>query len=405
MSAARHQVHKLPVRRVTPEGEHCFFGYYDKFATNTDDRLLAALRVPFMDHLPGPAERVEVGVVELGASKPRFVRLGHSAAWCWQQANMLQWLPEDPGRLLIYNDFRDGRYVSVVRDVEHGGAEIRVLPSPVYTLSQVRPEALFLNFSRVYSARPGYGYPNLPDPNAGTPAPANDGVWRMDVRSGKSELVLSIRQMAELAPQGPAGPGTFHWVNHIQINPGGTRFACLHRYRAPDCGRNWITRLITADMDGGNPRLLVPTPMVSHYDWFDDRRILAWARPGPLPSMFYIIDDRPRPPDCPVPFLMPFAPDVLRADGHCSFSPDRRFFVNDTYPGRDRCRTLMLVRRADQLRIDIARLYAPPEIDGEHRCDLHPNWFRNGNAVCVDSAHEGFRGIYVLDVSQIVGED
>jgi len=347
---------------------------------------------------------VNVGFFDLDQSIPEFVPMGKAYAWCWQQANMLQWLPEAPDHLAIHNDFRKNRYVSVVRDVRKSGAETAVLPYPIYTLNPTRPEALFLNFSRVYSVRPGYGYPNLPDPNADVPVPADDGVWRLDLHAGTAELVLSIRQMATLAPAAPVGPETFHWVNHIQVAPTGKRFACLHRYRTPATGRSWVTRLITANMDGSDPRLLVPGPMVSHYDWLDAARLLAYARPGPLPSMFYLIDDRPRPPECPIPFLRVVGADVLRTDGHCNFAPDRRFFVNDTYPGSDRRRTLMLVRWRNHQRIDVAKLFAPPELDGEYRCDLHPRWLRTGRAVCFGSVHEGFRGIYLADVAPVVAE-
>ena len=40
----------------------------------------------------------------------------------------------------------------------------------------------------------------------------------------------------------------------------------------------------------------------------------------------------------------------LTVDGHCSFSPDRNWVLNDTYPDRHDMRTLMLVRYRDQQR-------------------------------------------------------
>jgi len=52
-------------------------------------------------------------------------------------------------------------------------------------------------------------------------------------------------------------------------------------------------------------------------------------------------------------------------------------------------------------RTDIGGFYAPPELDGPIRCDLHPRWNRDGTKVCIDSLHEGSRQIYVLDVSHI----
>ena len=35
-------VKHLPVRRVSPKGEHCFFGYFDKYPWSVDQRYLLA---------------------------------------------------------------------------------------------------------------------------------------------------------------------------------------------------------------------------------------------------------------------------------------------------------------------------------------------------------------------------
>jgi Tol biopolymer transport system component len=57
----------------------------------------------------------------------------------------------------------------------------------------------------------------------------------------------------------------------------------------------------------------------------------------------------------------------------------------------------------DDRRVDIGRFYAPKELDGEIRCDLHPRWTRDGKTVSIDSVHEGSRQVYVLDVTPVVG--
>ena len=53
--------------------------------------------------------------------------------------------------------------------------------------------------------------------------------------------------------------------------------------------------------------------------------------------------------------------------------------------------------------MDIGRFFAPRELDGEIRCDLHPRWSRDGTQVCLDSVHEGTRQMYVVEVRDIVG--
>ncbi len=92
----------------------------------------------------------------------------------------------------------------------------------------------------------------------------------------------------------------------------------------------------------------------------------------------------------------------LKEDGHCTFSPDGRWVLNDTYPDGHQMRTLMLVRASDGRRIDIARLYSPKSRWwGEIRCDLHPRWSRDGRQVCIDSVHDGSRQMYVIDVERM----
>jgi hypothetical protein len=94
---------------------------------------------------------------------------------------------------------------------------------------------------------------------------------------------------------------------------------------------------------------------------------------------------------------------VLTEDGHCSFSPDGKWLLTDTYPRTEPYRTLILYELRSGARTDIGRFYSPPEITGEIRCDLHPRWSRDGSQVCFDSAHEGQRQVYVADVSGVVG--
>ena len=38
------------------------------------------------------------------------------------------------------------------------------------------------------------------------------------------------------------------------------------------------------------------------------------------------------------------------------------------------------------------------------RCDLHPRWNQNGTKISFDSTHEGFRGVYLVDVEAIKDE-
>ena len=156
------------VRRLTPDdGLEYFFGYYDKCPWDADDKRLLALRVKQSYKSPAPAEPGELVLID-GDGGTRVIATVH--AWNVQQGCMAQWLGPDFRRYVLFNDFREGRYCSVIFDTQ-AFAEARVLPLPVYDVARDGSFALSLDFSRLHRMRPGYGYSNLPDATEGQPCP------------------------------------------------------------------------------------------------------------------------------------------------------------------------------------------------------------------------------------------
>jgi hypothetical protein len=94
----------------------------------------------------------------------------------------------------------------------------------------------------------------------------------------------------------------------------------------------------------------------------------------------------------------------LTRDGHCSFSPNRRWILTDTYPDKNRLSTLKVFNCEDGHELILGRFYSHPSYSGEIRCDLHPRWSRTGSKICFDSVHEGSRQMYVMDVRQLTEE-
>ncbi|MBN1581684.1 MAG: hypothetical protein JXA89_13350 [Anaerolineae bacterium] len=389
-----------PVTPVTVGPFFHFFGYYDKFPWDASGRYLLGLRVAFMDRPPTPQDAVVVGMTDL-QNDNRWHALAETTAWYWQQGTMLQWLPPAMGRKIVFNTrvfdtrVKDGRahkgFGSVVLDLD--GEERRELSRPIYALAPDGRSAVTLNFSRVHRTRPGYGYVGVADPWESEPAPAQDGIYHLDLETGQSRLIVSLARIREVEHEDEMD-GVVHWFNHLQFNPSGTRFIFLHRWVT--IGRHWHTRLFTANADGSDVALLGREHMVSHFDWRDDSHILAWSRYNGE-SHYHLYTDRTEE-------VHPLGADVLDCDGHCSYSPDREWILTDTYPDRERSeRTLILYHPGTETRINVGRFYSDPEIAGEIRCDLHPRWSRDGKQVCIDSLHQGERQMYIVDVSEIVG--
>jgi|ETNmetMinimDraft_26_1059896.scaffolds.fasta_scaffold57680_2 hypothetical protein len=382
---------ELPeARRITPTGKNHLFGYYEKTPWDASGRYVLALETELYDRIPTVGDPAAIGLVDRHADDA-WTPIAETRAWNWQQGCMAQWLPGD-GRRVIYNDFDGERLVSVILDVDT--AEGKTLPRPVYAISPDGRAAVSLNFSRFLWTRPVCGYAGVPDAWEGQAHPSDDGICRVDLASGESALIVSLGQMAEFRPR-EGMPDANHWFNHLMFNTDGSRFMFFHRWAIP--GERWTTRLYTANADGSDIHLVADDDMTSHCDWRDERHILAWARQHDIGTRFYLFTDRSDERSV-------VGEGVLPRDGHCTFSPDRRWVLADCYPNRSEpYRVVYLYDPAENRRVDIARVYSPPELKSEIRCDLHPRWNRDGTEVCLDSAHEGDRQMYVVDVSGIVG--
>jgi len=190
-------------------------------------------------------------------------------------------------------------------------------------------------------------------------------------------------------------------INHITFNPSGTRFVMLVRIFPPKGARH-DTALITANRDGSEMFLLSDYGVQSHYYWLDDERLIIYNDGKELDcsrgwANNYILTDR-----CHKGSV--FADGFFYEDNHMSFSPvDSGKMITDTYWDERDMRRLRLCDVDADVCYEIGRFYSPhaPALD-DIRCDLHPRWKQDGRKVSFDSIHEGYRGIYEADLSQIL---
>lgn len=385
-------------RAVTDGPLYCWFGYYDMPCWDAAGRRIVCLGVDFQARPPTGDDVALVMITDLetGQIKP----LTETRAFNWQQGAMMHWLPTDPDRLLILNDRVDGRFVSVIVDAETG--ERNVLGRATSDVGLGGRYALGLNFARIAATRPGYGYAGLADPYGDELVPGGDGVHVIDLSTGESNLAVSMRQVYDrLAALGKettrVSDGAKMWFNHTLLNPNETRFAFLVRW--PVGGRpGWRTAMFSSAVDGSGLRCVLSDGMVSHFDWRDDRHILAWTRirrhgdDGVSLDAFYLIDDETGEYEV-------IGRDLLTVDGHCSYSHNGRWILTDTYPDPVTYEgTLKIYVPVEDREVIVGKYLSPPPFVGEIRCDLHPRWSRDDRAICFDSVHEGRRRVYIVDV-------
>ena len=379
-----------PARTITRGAKHHWFGYYDKWQFDPSDRFVLGMEVGFEHRSPVAEDVIKIGMVDL-ENGDEWIELGESSAWGWQQGCMLQWIGESK---IIWNDREAGRYVCRILDVKT--RERQTVPHPVYSVSPDGKTAVTADFRRINDVRPGYGYVGLPDPHSTDLAPDDSGIHRIDLENGKADLIISLRQIADLGEIPKPDPRAKHYFNHLLFSPDGARFIFLHRWRYP--AGNRLTRMFTANPDGSDIRIVDDNGLTSHFIWRDPSHILAYSEQASHGRRFYLFEDGGERK------IEVVGGEVLERDGHCSYLPGGEWILNDTYPDENRNQMPHLFQVESGRVVPLGLFHSPKEYTGEWRCDTHPRFSRDGRKVVIDSPHktEG-RQMHLIDIGGIVG--
>ena len=365
------------IRTFTRGPKHHFFGYYGIPPWNASQQWMLSLETDFQDRLPEPDEPATIGLVDprLGT----FTPVAETRAWNLQQGAMLHWHPLEPEHTILYNDRRDGRLLSVVRDLNTG--EERLLPRPVSAVSPVGGHALSLTYGRLGRLRKVVGYSGAEDPHADEPHPEEDGVFLMDLATGETRLVVSIAEVFRRSVEAYVLAEREMWFNHTVFSRDGKRFLFLARSWKTAPRHDLDSAMFTAGIDGAALRQVVPYgSRVSHFDWRNGQEIVAtFEREGDAERVHYLFPDRERPPYAAI------GPNFLISDGHCTFAPGGRWLATDRKHGEADAQSLWLydVEVGEGMLLTQRPMHG--FLSGDTRCDFHPRWNRTGDAICFDA--------------------
>lgn len=374
--------------RGSESGVYHSHAYYDIHVFDSDSRLIAGHKVLFAERQPTPDDAIAIGYIDLEGDRA-WIPVGESRAWSWQQGAMSQWLPNS--RTLVWND-RDGSgFVARTLDLDSG--ESKTLPRPVYAVDPGGRFALSLNMARLDHVRPGYGYVGGDGARIDERKPSEDGVWKVDLETGASELILSLREAVRFLTSRLPIKGRLkhalkryiYWFNHVKISPDGERFTVKLRFR--QLGKGWNDQMgvsLTCRTDGRDLRLL--TDGTSHVIWLDDEHLYLWQRDG----VYLYADERPEGRR-----VRRIAPDLIDHNVHIRHFPGtKEHFVFDT-PYLEEIDLFVLdARDGRHERVATFRNHTPKR--GLFRCDLHPCPSPDGRKLVVTSMDDGGRQMYLL---------
>ena len=376
-----------PVQITDNNKEHFFASYYGITSFDRTERYVTVLETDIKFKLPEETEPATLGLVDLTTN--RFIPLTQTRAWNFQQGCMAHWLATSPDSLIIFNDFREGKYVSVIMNV-HTKKEIKTIPWPVSAVSPNGKEAVSLNFSRLRLTRPDYGYGGGgQDAKENIQLPPDDGLFFIDLETGESRLLVSIEQVKDLIP--PLAEGSIGWFNHTLFSRKGSKIFWLSRQMED---KTRITTSLTVNRDGTDLRRCFPDNWAgSHFDWLNDDELMItanWEGKQYAHVLFTVgKQDYKR-----------LGNGLLDYDGHGTFSPDQRWMVTDSYPsGGMREQKIYLMDMKTEAVLPLGRYVQPPEFTGFWRCDIHCRWSPSGKMIGFNSTHTGSRQVYIFRLS------
>ena len=397
----------FPVSRIINGPKFYFKAYYDVQPWSGNSRYFLCMESDFQDRPPGPDDRITLGMVDL--EKHDFIPLSETKAWNFQQGCMPHWMPGAADKEIIFNARENGRLCSIALNVHT--RKQRILPLPIQAITADGRFGASLNYARWGEWRPGYGYAGVHDPFHGQAEPREDAIHLMNLHTGKQKTLVTYGDIARLTSDLDGRNGSPMHLCHLMFNADGSRLAGIVRWWSPHLASNVFGTKLNIDgavperrhclwvvnTGGGGLEIVVNDGLVSHADWLDNNRILAWANARyDLPPAYILFDVRDQ-------SFEVIGKDFLLCDGHMSYHPQKKqWLLTDTYPDERHMRILKLYNTRENREVILGKFHALPDLQCELRCDLHPTWNRDGDRVAIDSIHEeGKRAVYVLDVGNV----
>ncbi len=393
---------------------HGFFFYNcapkDLLQFDPSGRYMAAMRVKIEGREVLPDDTATIGIIDL-ENKNQWTTVGYTTAWNWQQGCRLEWIPQSHTEIIWDDRAEDGKsFVSRIYNTET--KKTRKLPRPVYTVSPDGRTALTHEFERMEHG--GTNFVGISDKYKSQWAPAETGIFRMDMQTGKAVQIVSVRQMATLLYPRGLPSDTLNgrlYIFREGYNPSGNRFiAFVKDVRIKSPGDTSVrTTGFSMTPEGQDIRYLFEEP--SHHYWSSDSTITDNVREkkadgsrGERAYFEYADNNTGKPIN-----KLWSAP-----NGHDSYHPGGDWILTDTYSTDDDYplngyEYLYLYHIPSKKFVALGKF--PFKIGGKFsdqdpgifRVDLHPRFSPDGRKVSFDATYDGIgRQIYLLDVGFII---
>lgn len=400
-----------------------WFGYYNYDTLNSSRNKILCGRGSFDGVRPRKDLSIELGYYEVKSRE--WHRIGETDSWNWQQGAMLQWISGSEEKC-IYNASKNGKLISRIYDCTTN--ESRDIDWPIYGITPDGKHSITLDLERSFWCR-AYHYASVENCTKDGRVYEDDGIFDIDIENNVRKKIVRIQDVINTDKRDNFD-SCKHWLEHIMINPSGTKFCFLHRFSPIHNVYQYTTRLFVADIDGSNLKIVPEWEKYqwSHFGWKGDNafviytvekpkwsvaksyRQLLQTRPLSLTTLFkkatvsiatrlpYIIEKHilggRRYYQCyqlddynEVKMNGVIESGLFDIDGHPSFTSDSRYMITDSYPDRHGYQRLIVYDTLTKKGMIIAEFYAYYK-GNPASCDLHPKLCSDNEYLAVDTAYD-----------------
>ena len=395
MSSYDESLSAFPVIIATPPGEHYMATFFDVNPLSPDGNQLCVTKVPFIHRIPVPDDLASVCVIDLNASTCKTIY--KTVGWGAQLGANVQWVANN---VVACNDFIKGVSRGIV--INTVSLDSKVLDGCVYGLDPAKSFSYSGNLEFINAIIPGYG---VPDPiirkkRQKIKISSEEGIWKTDLESGKSTLLVSIKDIVSKLPMQESLEGGTYYVFNTKVSADGCKLFSVLFSRNIPFRAGWAVQLVTMDIDGTNIKLAMPDNLWSkgghHPNWCEsDGQLIMNLKLNGREMEFVKFDS---------------SGGNLRAigggskgSGHPSISPNGRYLLTDAYisdgfTDQSGLVPIRLIDLENNKEIEVCRIYTN-KMDGPRRVDPHPVWIDGGSRIAFNAVINGFRQVLIADLS------
>lgn len=343
--------------KISMPKSHIFMGYYDVRLVCDHFIFFHKVSANFTN-MPHPPQ---AEILRYNRQTGEFYKISVSKAVNWQLGSRLNSFKTD---LLSMIDIENSSLVTKIMDKD--GNILKTYPIPFWCFSSDGRYGFAVDFQKLSTSRPGYGYPGR------VPSSLIGSFLIYDLNTQKIDFSIKVQDL----PLRLTNPKDWYF-NHVIISP--SNKYCLTTVNSEGDARRVIPILI--DLQTYSISILENVNFFSHPSFLDDTSILYFNGAG---YVRYIFNEKVE------EFIA-----MTKKDGHASVT-DKGNFITDTYP--DRFGKMQLVKIQDNGLYELFSLVNTPKYKGDLRCDLHPRVY--DDLIFIDVPTKSCRSIFAVNFDE-----